>query len=171
MKCICFESLLSPCAWLVKWHNCKCVNDSVSDITKKFSLFCNFSASRSITTQLLILGYYYYWYWNCDIIELLKYCKELNKSVMKQSACSASYLSARWPRTETRYTSLCFFTFLKLFHFARQIKQMLHLMAQTRNAIFLLFCYSRKIQEELAKSNVWHVTAGEVKWEVSTLLG
>ena len=67
--------------------------------------------------QLLILGYchyyYYYWCWNCDITELLllkywtaelvEYCKELNKSVMKQSTCSAGYLLARWPRTETRY--------------------------------------------------------------------
>ena len=92
MKCICFESLLSPCAWLVKWHNCKCVNDSVSDIIEKFSLFCNFSASHSITTPavkfglllLLILKLWYYW-----TAELLNIVKNWINRLWKKSACSA----------------------------------------------------------------------------------
>ena len=99
-----FESLLSPCAWLVKWHNCKCLK-WVSDITEKFSLFCNFSASRNITTPavnfgllslllLLLLLMLKLWYYRTATIETLncwtiEYCKELNKSVMKQSTCSA----------------------------------------------------------------------------------
>ena len=58
VKFISFESLLSPCAWLVKWHNCELVNNSVSDITEKFSLFCNFSASRSIATLTVNFGFY-----------------------------------------------------------------------------------------------------------------
>ena len=58
-----------------------------------FSLFCNFSASHSIATPAVNFVFYFYWnmhyYWNCDIIELLKFCKELNKlSVMNKTACS-----------------------------------------------------------------------------------
>ena len=63
MKFISFNSLLSPCAWLVKWHNCELVNNSISDITEKFSLFCNFRASHNITApavwnwlKLFIIG-------------------------------------------------------------------------------------------------------------------
>ena len=36
-----------------------------------------------------MLKLWYYQTATIDIIELLKYCKELNKSVMKQSACTA----------------------------------------------------------------------------------
>ena len=97
-----FISLLSPCAWLVKWHNCKCWNDSVSDITEKFSLFCNFSASRSITTPAVIFGLLsLLLLLNCDITdllllkywtaELLNIVNKLNKSVMKQSTCGAVF--------------------------------------------------------------------------------
>ena len=81
VKCISFESLLSPCAWLVKWHNCKSVNDSVSDITEEFSLFCNFSASRSITTPvvyfgllllLLLLMLKLWYYWTAELLNIVK---------------------------------------------------------------------------------------------------
>ena len=56
VKFINFDPLLSPCAWLVKWHNCDLVNNSIVDITEKFSLFCNFRASCSITAPAV---------WNC----------------------------------------------------------------------------------------------------------
>ena len=49
LKFITFDPLLSPHAWLVKWHNCDLVNNSITDITEKFSLFCNCRASSSIT--------------------------------------------------------------------------------------------------------------------------
>ena len=98
-----FKSLLSPCAWLVKWHNCELVNNSISDITEKFSLFCNFSASHSIATPAVNFGFYsilfqqplWYWIELLDMILLIYWlncwiCKELNKMIiMNKSACSA----------------------------------------------------------------------------------
>ena len=75
-------------------------NDSVSDITEKFSLFCNFSASCSITTPavyfwVIIIKLWYYWTATTEIlncwIELLSIVNKLNKSVMKQSTCGAVF--------------------------------------------------------------------------------
>ena len=54
VKFINFDPLLSPCAWLVKWHNCNLVNNSIIDITEKLSLFCNFRASSSITALAVL---------------------------------------------------------------------------------------------------------------------
>ena len=79
VKFISFESLLSPCAWLVKWHNCELVHNSISDITEKFSLFCNFSASRSIATPAVNFVFYsilfqqplWYWIEPLDVILLI----------------------------------------------------------------------------------------------------
>ena len=39
-----FDPLLSPCAWLVKWHKCISVNYVIMGITEKFDLFYNFKS-------------------------------------------------------------------------------------------------------------------------------
>ena len=60
VKFISFNPLLPPCAWLVKCHNCELVNNSISDIREKFSLFCNFTTSHNISAPAV-------WNW-------LKFC-------------------------------------------------------------------------------------------------
>ena len=54
VKFIHFDPLLSPCAWLVKWHKCISVNYVIMGITEKFYLFCNFRASCSITAPAVL---------------------------------------------------------------------------------------------------------------------
>ena len=59
VKFLNFYSLLSACAWLLKWHKCISVIYIIMGITEKFYLFCNFRASCSTTVPAVLNLFWY----------------------------------------------------------------------------------------------------------------
>ena len=107
VKFINFDPLLSPCAWLVKWHKCISVIYIIMAITEKFYLFCNFRASCRITAPAVLR---LFWtvcklniWLNCDIdIDCWLLCYRINYYYEHYLKLSF-YLCLRWLWTWTWY--------------------------------------------------------------------